>query len=92
MAGNSKSVKKSEQTKKDKYGEDFHAKAGASGGRVHSRGYFGKLKDEGRLGELRDLATKGVTKTNEIKAAKRNESPTRKRSKKSKVRVPRRSS
>ena len=32
MAGNSESVKRSERTKKEKYGPDFHSRIGAAGG------------------------------------------------------------
>jgi hypothetical protein len=68
MAGNSESVKRSEKTKKEKYGTDYHARMGAIGGRARKRGYFGRLKDEGKLDELKALAKKGSEKGNAIKS------------------------
>jgi hypothetical protein len=73
MAGNSESVRKSEQTKKEKYGPDYHARIGASGGRKRTRGYFGTLKDQGKTDELKRLAKEGSQKSNKIQAAKRAE-------------------
>lgn len=68
MAGNSESVKRSEKTKKEKYGPDYHARIGATGGRARKRGYFGRLKDEGRTDELKALAKKGSEKGNAVKS------------------------
>lgn len=68
MAGNSESVKRSEKTKKEKYGPDYHARIGATGGRARKRGYFGRLKDEGKLEELKALAKKGSEKGNATKS------------------------
>lgn len=73
MAGNSESVRKSEQTKKEKYGPDYHARIGASGGRKRTRGYFGTLKDQGKTAELKRLAKEGSKKSNQIQSAKRAE-------------------
>lgn len=67
MAGNSESVKRSEKTKKEKYGPDYHARMGAIGGRARKRGHFGRLKDEGKLDELKAIAKKGSEKGNAIK-------------------------
>lgn len=44
MAGNSEGAKKGAQTKKEKYGPDFHSRAGSMGARLGTPGYFGKLK------------------------------------------------
>lgn len=43
MAGNSAGAKKGAQTKKEKYGPDFHSRAGSMGARLGTPGYFGKL-------------------------------------------------
>ena len=69
MAGNSESVKRSEKTKKEKYGTDYHARMGAIGGRARKRGYFGRLKDEGKLDELKALAKKVVKKETLLKVS-----------------------
>lgn len=63
MAGNSESVKRSEQTKKERYGTNFHARAGASGGKSRTRGYFGKLKDEGNTDELKRLSNAAIERS-----------------------------
>lgn len=60
-------TKKSEKTKKEKYGPDFHKRAGAIGGRRRTRGYFGKLKDEGKLDELKNLSAQGIAKSKETR-------------------------
>ena len=67
MAANSESVKRSEKTKKEKYGSDFHSRIGAIGGSKRKRGYFGRLKDEGRLDELKSLASQAGKKSNEVR-------------------------
>jgi len=66
MAANSESVKRSEKTKKEKYGSDFHSRIGAIGGSKRKRGYFGRLKDEGRLDELKAITSKAAQKSNEV--------------------------
>ena len=48
--------KKAAKTRKEKHGTDDHARAGAIGGRRRTRGYFGKLKDEGNDTELKRLS------------------------------------
>lgn len=58
--GNPDIVKNGSQTRKDKYGPDFHAKSGGAGGRARKRGYFGNLKDEGNTEELKKLSQKAV--------------------------------
>lgn len=70
MAGNSESVKRSEKTKKEKYGTDYHSRIGAIGGSARKRGYFGRLKDEGRLDELKAITTKGGLQKKTRKAKK----------------------
>lgn len=52
--------KKGAQTKKENYGRDKHSRDGSMGGRVGTRGYFGKLKDEGDTKELKKLSEKGI--------------------------------
>jgi len=49
--------KKAAATNKEK-NENYYNELGAAGGKHRSRGYFGKLKDEGRIEELRQLASK----------------------------------
>ena len=68
MAGNSESVKRSEKTKKEKYGDSFHSRIGSIGGSKRKRGHFGRLKDEGRTDELKALAKKGSEKGNAVKS------------------------
>lgn len=63
MAGNSKSVKKSNETMKGKYGPDFQSRNGAAGGKSSTRGYFGKLKDEGRTDELKALSLEAANRS-----------------------------
>lgn len=59
--------KQGAKTKKEKYGPDYHAGIGANGGRARKRGYFGKLKDEGKTAELREIQRRGAETTNEAK-------------------------
>lgn len=66
MAGNSVGASKGNVTKKEKYGPDYHARIGAVGGRARKRGYLGKLKDEGRIEELRALQKKGAENSNRV--------------------------
>lgn len=67
----SEAIRKGNKTKKEKYGPDYHTRISADGGRARKRGYFGRLKDEGKDAELKALAVKGVKRTNAIKAEKR---------------------
>lgn len=64
-------VKKSEKTKKEKYGPDFHKRVGTVGGSRSKRGYFGTLKDQGKLDELKKLSHQGNEKSNAIQAERR---------------------
>lgn len=70
MAGNSESNKRSAQTKKEKYGADFHSRAGSMGARLGTPGYFGKLKatDPDKLKTLSSAAGK---KSAEAKRARK---------------------
>ena len=52
--------RKGAQTRKDKYGTDIHSRVGSMGARMRTRGYFGKLKDEGKDEELKKLSQKGI--------------------------------
>ena len=52
--------RKGAQTRKDKYGTDAHSRVGSLGARMRTRGYFGKLKDEGKDEELKKLSQKGI--------------------------------
>ena len=52
--------KKGADTRKDLYGTDAYSRIGSLGGRVRTRGYFGKLKDDGNTAELKKLSQKGV--------------------------------
>lgn len=59
--------KKGFQTKEKKYGKNYRTEFAAAGGRASTRGYFGKLKDEGKEDELKELAKIGANNS----AAKR---------------------
>lgn len=52
--------KKGAQTRKEVHGTDVHSRIGSMGARLRTRGYFGKLKDEGKDDELKKLSQKGV--------------------------------
>jgi len=56
--------KKGHETRKKVYGDDYNARIGAAGGRVRTRGHFGKLKDEGKTEELRTITTIGARESN----------------------------
>lgn len=56
----SAAAKKGMKTKEKLYGVDHHKRMVTAGGRVRTRGYFGKLKDEGKTDELRKLSAKAV--------------------------------
>jgi len=68
MAGNSLGTKKGNAKKVEQHGPDYFKRIGAIGGRARKRGYFGRLKDEGKLDELKALAKKGSEKGNAIKS------------------------
>lgn len=59
--------KKANETMKELYGSDFQSRNGITGGSVRSRGYFGKLKDEGRMERLMQLTKKGGKNSAEAK-------------------------
>jgi hypothetical protein len=48
--------KKAMQTLKEKNGADYPSRIGTHGGRKRTRGHFGKLKDEGKETELKNLS------------------------------------
>lgn len=50
--------RKSAQTQKEKYGNDFHARIGADGGRRRTAGNFGKLKSDDPEA-LQEISSKG---------------------------------
>lgn len=52
--------KKAAATRKEKYGANIHSRIGSMGARIGTRGYFGKLKDEGKIDELKALSQKGI--------------------------------
>ena len=52
--------KKGAHTRKEKDGPDIHSRIGSMGASLGTRGYFGKLKDEGKTDELKKLSAKGV--------------------------------
>lgn len=43
--------------------ENYYNKLGTTGGKHRTRGYFGRLKDEGRAEELSELSKKARSKT-----------------------------
>lgn len=59
MAGNSEGTRKGNLKKVEKHGTDYFKRIGAIGGSARKRGYFGRLKDEGRLDELKAITSKG---------------------------------
>lgn len=59
----SAAAKKGAATAKKKYGNDFHSRNAARADHSGNRGYLGKLKDEGRIEELRSMARKGQSKS-----------------------------
>ena len=56
MAGNSLGTKKGKAKKVEQHGPDYFKRIGAIGGRARKRGYFGRLKDEGKLDELKSAS------------------------------------
>lgn len=61
-------AKKGEATKKEKYGNDFHSRIGATGGSRRKRGYFGTLKDQGKTAELAAISKEGGKKSHRGRA------------------------
>lgn len=70
MTGSKIGAFKGADTKREKYGKNFFVKAGIKGGRRRGRGYFGMLKDEGRLDELKNLSRQGLEVLKKKKDAK----------------------
>lgn len=62
-----------EKRKKEKYGADFHKRAGALGGSRRTRGYFGYLKDTDpqKFAEIQKAAQTKAAAANRKKAAER---------------------
>lgn len=54
----SAATKKGAATAKRKYGSDYHSKIASIADHSRNRGYLGKLKDKGRIEELRKLSKK----------------------------------
>ena len=65
--------KKANQTRREKYGPDYDKRTGAAGGSKRTRGYFGKLKDEGKEAELKALSAQATKKSIEVRKAKKAE-------------------
>lgn len=59
MGQTSEGARKAAQTKKERYGTDVIKGWNSAGGKHRTRGYFGKLKDEGKLDELAEVSKKG---------------------------------
>lgn len=70
MAGNSEGAKKGAQTKKEKYGTDFHSRAGRMGARLGTPGYFGHLKATDPE-KLKQISTDAAHKSAEAKRARK---------------------
>lgn len=56
-------AKKAQANRKKKEGKDVHARIGAVGGNRRTRGYFGKLKDQGETDKLKALSRVAVEKS-----------------------------
>lgn len=70
MAGNSTGAKKGAQTKKEKYGADFHSRAGSLGARLGTPGYFGKLKATDP-DKLKQISTDAAHKSADARRARK---------------------
>jgi len=70
MAGNSEGAKKGAQTKKEKYGPDFHSRAGSMGARLGTPGYFGKLKATDPE-KLKQISTDAAHKSADARRARK---------------------
>lgn len=57
--------KKTAETVRKKYGDDHYKKIRSKGGKMSTRGYFGKLKEDGNIEELREIQRRGAKTTNE---------------------------
>lgn len=67
--------KKAMETLKEKNGTDYPKRIGTNGGRKRTRGYLGRLKDEGKTEELSAIA-KNARKARETKDAEAKEEST----------------
>lgn len=67
----SAATKAAVKTTKERHGDDFYRRAGSLGDHSRNRGYFGKLKDEGRVKELKEITRKGSEKSNFIQKVRR---------------------
>ena len=65
-------AKKAQKTREKNHGPDYNSRIGSMGARHRTRGYFGKLKDEGKIDELKAISGIGAREANKAKAAKRN--------------------
>lgn len=54
---------KANKTNKKKYGTDYHKRIGTRGGVKRTRGYFGHLKDEGKIDELKTISKAAADKS-----------------------------
>lgn len=60
MAGNRAGALKGVETRRRKYGDKIISWNARKGGEKSTRGYFGKLKDEGRYDEIKHYSKKAV--------------------------------
>lgn len=67
-------AKKAQANRKKKEGEDVHARIGARGGSRRTRGYFGKLKDQGETDKLKALSGAAIEKSRNRTAQEKSES------------------
>lgn len=71
----SAAAKKAVKTKEKKYGPNHSSRVAALGGRKRTRGYFGKLKDEGDTDTIKKLASEAGKKSGEARKAKKRPVP-----------------
>lgn len=64
-------AKKAQKTREERHGPNYNSRIGSMGARVRTRGHFGKLKDEGKLDELKTISQIGAREANKVKATKR---------------------
>lgn len=64
-------AKKAQKTRELNHGPDFNSRIGSLGARKRTRGYFGKLKDEGKTDELKSISSIGVREAQKVRDAKR---------------------
>lgn len=63
---------KGNKTNKEKYGTDYHSRIGAIGGSKRTRGYFGQLKDQGKIEELKTISVQAAKRSAQTRKAKAN--------------------